>query len=124
MTSEIQVAGVGRAEHELLSAIREGDRVALERLVGATFRHGNSISLAAERETWIEHLLSATWYELSIDKVQSRLVGERVGLAQFEQRWHAHLPKGEVEGLAHVLDVWSHHDGRWELVARQTARVG
>jgi ketosteroid isomerase-like protein len=115
-------AEVIAAEQERCRAVLASDRDALDVIISDDFSNQHSDGSFEDKEAFLTRCSSASHSTYSRDDLDIRLFGD---VAVMRGEMHVNFPaRADREArsiIQHALQVWVKKDGRWQLVAQQTA---
>jgi hypothetical protein len=119
------VAEIESLERERAAAQVAADVPRLERLFAAELRYGHSNGAIDDKTSLLDRVASgAVRYEqLEVRDLSVQPAGGGAALVRGTARVRAVGPSGAVDATLTYLAVWTRRDGRWELLAYQSARA-
>ena len=107
---------VRQLEQELITAFRQNDTAALERILADDFVFTDPRGASITKDLWLEDLASGAYAfeSVEIENVRVRLAGDAAlvtGLVTLKARSRA----GVYNGQFGVIDVYMKRQGRWQL---------
>jgi uncharacterized protein (TIGR02246 family) len=121
MASEVE-----KTERAFVQAVVKADAAALERYLSPDLMYTHSSGVRDTRESYISGLRSgAMKYEKwDIEKLEVRKVTDDVAVVALRSAMRvANKGKPVNEMTMSILHVFARRDGRWQLVAHQSARL-
>jgi uncharacterized protein (TIGR02246 family) len=124
--SSADAAGeVETAEQAWAKAVVENDLAALETLLADDLYYSHSNFAVDTKRSYIDALKSgkARYYAIDLDSTEVRLVDDRTALAMSVGHYETRAADGSRQAATlKTLHVFRKNDGRWQLIAHQSAR--
>ena len=116
---------VETAERAWAKAVVDNDFAALETLLADDLYYSHSNFAVDTKRTYIDALKSgkARYYAVDLDSIEVRLIDDRTALAMSVGNYETRAADGSRQAATlKTLHVFRKNDGRWQLVAHQSAR--
>jgi ketosteroid isomerase-like protein len=115
-------------ELERFQAQEKNDFAALERLLADDLVYTHSSGNVDSKASYIESLRSgkARYLKIAPDELKVRIIGDLAlihGRGVFTLETNVNGQKGENPLKLSFLDVWQKRNGKWQMIAWQSARL-
>jgi ketosteroid isomerase-like protein len=118
------VAEVIAAEQERCRAVLASDIAVLDALVGDEYHNRHSDGSSEDKAKFLNRISTPGHSSYARDELDVRIYGDTAVMIGEHTITSAVRPDREVSSRQqNVLQVWTKRDGRWQLVAQQTANT-
>lgn len=125
LAASAEEAAVEAAERTWAKAVVENDFATLEEVLADDLYYSHSNFLEDTKRSYIDSLKSgkARYYAVDLETTKVRIVDERTALAMSVAEYETKTPDGGRQRMTlKTLHVFRKNEGRWQLLAHQSAR--
>ena len=113
-----------QAEKQWMAAIQKADGPALEKLLHIQLIYGHSTGITDSKASYIGKVSSGKQKYAGVEQeiIKTQFIGD-TALVQAKMHMLGINQNGKFDDRLMLMQTWLKRDGRWQLVAHQTAKL-
>ncbi len=117
-------AAVLQAEKQWIAAIQKPDPAVLEKILHVQLIYGHATGITDSKASYIGKVTSGKQKYAGVEQeiVKMQLLGDAI-IVHAKMRMYGVNQSGKFDDRVMLMHTWLKRDGRWQLVAHQTAKL-